>query len=87
MTTRHWQFRNSRKAHLRAPGFGAMLLLALLGGPALLSAQDVIQTVSERTITISRGSSALVTRPDTIRTASVGDDQHCGCRAHFRPIS
>jgi len=75
MTTRHWQFRKSRKAHLRAPGLGAMLFMALLlGTPALLSAQDVIQTVSERTITISRGSSALIERPDTIRIASVGDD-------------
>jgi len=50
-----------------------MLLLVLLGTPALLSAQDVIQTVSERTITISRGSSALLTRPDTIRVGLIGD--------------
>jgi pilus assembly protein CpaC len=74
MTTRNWQIRKSRKAHLRAPGLGAVLLLALLlGTPVSLFGQDVIQTASERTITISRGSSALVTRPDTIRTASVGD--------------
>ncbi len=75
MTTRHLQLRKGRKVHLRAPGIGAMLLLALLLGiPALLSAQVIIQTASERTITISRGSTAMIAWPDSVTRISIADE-------------
>ncbi len=52
------------------------LLLALLcvtaGAPDSVQAQEV-QTLSERVITISRGSTAILTRPDSITRISVAD--------------
>ena len=40
----------------------------------MLAGQDVIQTAAERTITISRGSTAILTRPDSITRVSIADE-------------
>jgi len=60
-------------------GFGKGVGTALIGlwftlAPSLLAGQDVFQTTSERTITISRGSAAIITRPDTITRLDIADE-------------
>jgi pilus assembly protein CpaC len=74
MTTRSQQFRVSRWARAVILPTGPFLLFAfLLGTPALLAGQDLIQTTAERVITVSRGQTAILTRPDSIRDISIAD--------------
>jgi len=51
-----------------------VLLLLLLGAPGSADGQDVIQTAAERVVTISRGSTAILTRPDSITRVSIADE-------------
>jgi pilus assembly protein CpaC len=48
--------------------------LLLVGTPTLTAGQDIIQTAAERVITISRGSTAILTRPDSITRISIADE-------------
>lgn len=55
-------------------GPAAILLAPLLGfWPADLAGQEDIQIEPERVVTVSRGSTAILTRPDSIRRISVSD--------------
>ena len=75
MTKRHRQVRDSRRAHGLGHWTGALLAtVLLLGSPGLVAGQDVIQTAAERVITISRGSTAILTRPDSITRVSIADE-------------
>lgn len=75
MIRSHRQVRDHRKND--GPGWSLLAALFLaavtVGIPGALEGQDVIQTASERTITISRGSSAIMTRPDTITRVAIAD--------------
>ncbi len=53
-------------AAIRGSILGVVVLSTLLAGgiPTLLAGQDIVQTAAERVITISRGSTAILTRPD-----------------------
>jgi pilus assembly protein CpaC len=74
MTTSHRQVRFGRQARFFGPSFGASLLFVLLlGMPGMLAGQDLIQTASERTISISRGSTAILSRPDSVTRLDIGD--------------
>ena len=75
MTNRHRQVRGNRRAHGLGPRVGALLAAFLvLGIPGLGMGQDVVQTAAERVITISRGSTAILTRPDSITRVSIADE-------------
>jgi pilus assembly protein CpaC len=75
MTNRHRQVRGNRRSRGLGLSAGASLAaVLLLGIPASLVGQDVIQTASERTVTISRGSTAIITRPDSITRVSIADE-------------
>ena len=68
-------FRGNLVAIPPRPALGAVLLsIGLLGMPNLLAGQDIIQTAAERVITISRGSTAILTRPDSITRVSIADE-------------
>lgn len=56
--------------------FGGVVVLSalLVMIPELVVGQDYVQTDAERVITISRGSTAILTRPDSITRISVADD-------------
>jgi len=63
-----------RRARRLAPYFALLCaLLALLSLPTDAVGQENIQTDAEGVITISRGSTAIVTRPDSITRVSVAD--------------
>ncbi|MBT8395700.1 MAG: hypothetical protein HKO65_20295 [Gemmatimonadetes bacterium] len=40
-----------------------------------MEAQDLVQTAAEQTITISRGSTAILTRPDSVTRLDIGDTE------------
>jgi pilus assembly protein CpaC len=74
MTERLRQVRDIRGATRGGSRAGVILVvLVLLAFPGVLAGQDVIQTSAERVITISRGSTAILTRPDSITRVSIGD--------------
>lgn len=50
-----------------------LLLAILLAAPGWVSAQDQIKTEADQVITVSRGSTAILTRPDSITRVSVAD--------------
>jgi len=75
MTNRYRQVLGVLLARGPRPCVGAALAAAfLLGVPAHATGQDVIQTTAERVITISRGSTAILTRPDSITRVSIADE-------------
>ncbi len=75
MTNRHRQVRGSPGAHGLGPCVGALLAaFLLLGTPGPGLGQDIVQTAAERVITISRGSTAILTRPDSITRVSIADE-------------
>jgi pilus assembly protein CpaC len=76
MTNRYRQVRGVLLARSPRLCVGAALAAAfLLGVPAHATGQDVIQTTAERVITISRGSTAILTRPDSITRVSIADER------------
>lgn len=75
MTNRHRQVRGSPGAQGLGPRVGALLAaVLLLGTPGVGLGQDIVQTAAERVITISRGSTAILTRPDSITRVSIADE-------------
>jgi pilus assembly protein CpaC len=75
MTNRYWQVGVRHSTCGPWLSIGAFLAVGLLVSmPAAVMSQDVIQTVSERTVTISRGSTAIITRPDSITRISIADE-------------
>ncbi len=66
--------RPSRPVGARAAPLGLLLLSGLLL-PAALEAQEDIRTEAEQVITISRGSTAVMTRTDSIRRISIADPE------------
>lgn len=75
MTDRNWKFRGSRMASIRGFILGGLLFSTLLAwAPTHLLGQDIVQTAAERVITISRGSTAILTRPDSITRISIADE-------------
>jgi len=52
----------------------ALALGPLVGSPAAVFGQDIIQTAADGVITIPRGSTAILTRPDSITRVSVADE-------------
>jgi len=75
MTIIQRQLQKSRR--LSPPGLrqGAVVVLmaVLFGSPGLVAGQDIIQTEADRVITVSRGSTAILTRPDSITRVSMAD--------------
>jgi pilus assembly protein CpaC len=51
----------------------ALLLGAILGAPATVHGQANVQTEAEQVITVSRGSTAILTRTDSITRISIAD--------------
>lgn len=74
MATKTTNRRASGLASLARSGVLLALLGAAMGGPAALEAQD-IQTEAERVITVSRGSTAILTRTDSITRVSIADPE------------
>ncbi|MGD2069257.1 MAG: pilus assembly protein N-terminal domain-containing protein [Gemmatimonadota bacterium] len=71
--------RASRPRHDRIPG-SPLLVLALAGAGALatpgaVQAQEDVRTQPERVITVSRGSTAILTRRDSITRISIADPE------------
>jgi pilus assembly protein CpaC len=76
MSAKTWQIRKDLESRNHRPNLGGIVLLALLPAlvaPGLLAGQDIVQTAAERTITISRGQTAILTRPDSITNISIAD--------------
>ncbi len=74
MTSILRQLQKSRKISPHGMRQGAVVLLAVLfGSPGLVAAQDIIQTDADHVITVSRGSTAILTRPDSITRVSMAD--------------
>jgi pilus assembly protein CpaC len=68
---------NSRRLHGFAPALAALVgaLVAVLLLPSTLYGQVDIRTASEGVVTISRGSTAIITRTDSITRISVADPE------------
>jgi pilus assembly protein CpaC len=74
MITAQRQLRRARRVNLPRFSQAAILLLAVLAGfPGEGVGQDIIQTTADRVITVSRGSTAILTRPDSITRISMAD--------------
>ena len=74
MTIIHAHFRKSRR--IGAPGLSraaVLLFVTLVGYPSQVAGQDIIQTAADHVITVSRGSTAILTRPDSITRISMAD--------------
>jgi len=68
-------FLGTRVPLIMRPAFAAFLFgICLSGLPNSLVGQDLIQTTAERVITISRGQTAILTRPDSITRMSIADE-------------
>lgn len=73
---RHICVSQAHPPHLTGVGRALLLFLVLCGLSADgLRGQDYIQTEAERVITVSRGSTAILTRPDSILRVSVADPE------------
>ncbi len=83
MSNRHWQIRLTRRSRRLGRCLGPLLIAASLWAtPSLLAGQEVIQTAAERMITISRGSTAILTRPDSITRVDINDPQVARVQVH-----
>lgn len=75
MMNRQGKTRAARRCGIRGQVSGVLLLsLLLMLAPGFLAGQDIVQTAAERVITISRGSTAILTRPDSITRISIADE-------------
>ena len=64
-----------RSARLARRAGGVLVLsIGLVTAPGLVQGQDLIQTAAERTITVSRGQTAILSRPDSITRVSIADE-------------
>ncbi len=57
----------------RGTAAGVLVALSMLGAPVALAAQETIQTQVQGVITVPRGSSAVITRPDSLRIVDIAN--------------
>lgn len=66
--------RGNMLARIRGSAAGVLVLsIGLLVAPDLAQGQDLVQTAAERTIRVSRGQTAILTRPDSVTRVSMAD--------------